>query len=73
MLLFIFIIILLGLGSWAAWYYGFKKDNAEPAPASDAIVPIQDSVDTSLNAKNDSLAEAQRITDSISECSKKSC
>jgi nucleoid DNA-binding protein len=69
-LLFIFIIILLGLGSWAVWHYGFKKDNPEPAATSDNIIPIQDSTDTSQKQKNDSAAEALRITDSIRNAQK---
>jgi hypothetical protein len=70
LLLFVFIIILLGLGSWAAWHYGFKKDNTEPAPASDNIVPIKDTVDTSQKRRIDSLAAAQKITDSIRNAQK---
>ncbi len=69
-LLFIVIIILLGLGSWAAWHYGFKKNNAEPANASDKIVPISDSSGASQNQMNDSLTGAQQIADSIANARK---
>jgi hypothetical protein len=69
-LLFIVIIILLGLGSWAVWHYGFKKNNGEPANGTDQIVPIQDSNNASQNQMNDSLAGAQRITDSIANSRK---
>jgi nucleoid DNA-binding protein len=69
-LLFILIIVLLGLGSWAVWHYGFKKDNPEPASTSDNIVPVKDTVDITQRLKNDSLAEVKRITDSITNAQK---
>ena len=71
-LLFIFIIILLALGSWAVWHYGFKKDSTEPPTTSDNIVPVKDTVDIAQRLKNDSLAEVKRITDSIRNAQKNS-
>ena len=70
-LLFIFIVIILGIGSWAAWHFAFKKNNAEPTTSGN-IVPISDSADIA-SKKNDSASDAQRITDSIENCPKKSC
>jgi nucleoid DNA-binding protein len=64
------IIVLLALGSWAAWHYGFKNDNTEPAATSDNIVPIVDSINTSQKQKDDSLAQARRIADSLSNIQK---
>jgi len=68
--LIILIIALLGLGSWAAWHYGFKKDTAESVPATNNIVPVRDTVDTTQKQTSDSLAEAQRVTDSIRNAQK---
>jgi hypothetical protein len=68
--LIILIIVLLGLGSWAAWRYAFKKETPEPAAASGNIVPVKDTVDLIQKQKSDSLAEAQRIADSISNIQK---
>ena len=68
--LIILIIALLGLGSWAAWHYGFKKDTAESVPATNNIVPVKDTVDTTQKQTRDSLAEAQRVTDSIRNAQK---
>jgi len=68
--LIILIIALLGLGSWAAWHFGFKKDTAESVPATNNIVPVRDTVDTTQKQTSDSLAEAQRVTDSIRNAQK---
>jgi len=68
--LIILIIALLGLGSWAAWHYGFKKDTVESVPATNNIVPVRDTVDTTQKQTSDSLAEAQRVTDSIRNAQK---
>lgn len=62
-ILIVIIIILLGLGAWAAWHYGFQKNNTESA--ADNIVPIKDTSDISQKQKADLLAETQRITDSV--------
>ena len=62
-LLIIFIVIVIGLGSWAAWHFVFKKNNAAPETTNENIVPVSDSISTAR--KNDSLATAQRISDSI--------
>ena len=68
-LLIAIIAILLGFGSWAAWNYGFKKTESEPA-ATDNIIPVQDTANISEKQKSDSLAEAQRVTDSIANVQK---
>ncbi len=68
--LIILIVALLGLGSWAAWHYGFKKDTTESLPATDNIVPVKDTVDTTQKQTSDSLAEAQRVPDSIRNAQK---
>ncbi len=68
-LLIAMIAILLGFGSWAAWNYGFKKTESEPA-ATDNIVPVQDTANISEKQKTDSLAEARRVTDSIANAQK---
>ncbi len=68
-LLIAIIAILLGFGSWAAWNYGFKKTESEPA-ATDNIIPVQDTANISEKQKSDSLAEAQRVTDSIANAQK---
>ena len=59
--LIILIVIILGLGSWAAWHFASKKNNE--ATTSGNIIPISDSA---IAAKKlDSLVDAQRINDSI--------
>ena len=64
-LLTVLIVVLLGLVSWAVWEYGFKKDTSEPASSADNIVPVKDTTDTIQKQKSDSLAQAQRIADSV--------
>ena len=60
--LIILIVIILGIGSWAAWHFASKKNN-ETTTTSGNIVPISDSA---IAAKKiDSLVAAQRINDSI--------
>jgi len=61
--LIIFIAIILGLGAWAAWHFGFKKNNKEPVTTTGNIVPISDSVNSSQ--KNDSITAAKKLADSI--------
>ena len=61
-------IVILALGAWATWYFGFKKDDTEQVNTNDNIIPISDSV-TAQN-KNDSLAAAQKLTDSLNNIQK---
>lgn len=61
--LVISVIIILIAGVWAAWYFGFKKDNEEKVTPTDAIIPIMDTM--SVAKKNDSLAAAQKLKDSL--------
>lgn len=63
-LLIITFIILTGLGLWAAWKYGFKKNNTNLSENT-GIVPIKDTTDTIQQVTKDSLANAQKIKDSI--------
>ena len=60
------IIILLGVGAWAAWQYGFRSKTNESAEAGDVIVPVPDSpaVISSEHIK-DSLAVIKKMADSI--------
>lgn len=53
-LLVIFIILIAGLGGWAAWYFGFNKNNTEQ-PANDSIVPIADT--TAIQKKDTAAAK----------------
>ncbi len=69
-LLIVLAVVLLGLVSWAVWRYAFKKEAPEPAPTSGNIVPVKDTVDLIQKQKSDSLAEAQRITDSVRNAQK---
>ena len=66
--LIIFIIVVLGLGAWAAWYFGFKKNDTEQVTKTDNIIPIADTA--SAQKKNDSLAAAQKLTDSFNNIQK---
>ncbi len=67
-ILIILIIVLLGLGAWATWYYGFRKSETEPIDTTDTIIPIEDTAESS-RAK-DSLAAVQRIADSLNNIKK---
>jgi hypothetical protein len=66
--LIIFIIVIIGLGAWAAWYFGFKKNDTEELTKTENIIPITDTVST--QKKNDSLAAAQKLTDSLNNIKK---
>jgi nucleoid DNA-binding protein len=61
-LLVIFVIIILIAGAWAAWYFGFKKNDTEKVTTTDNIIPIADTM--GISKKNDSLAATQKLTDS---------
>lgn len=69
-LLIVLVVVLLVLVSWAVWRYAFKKETPESVQTGGNIVPVKDTVDVIQKQKNDSLAEAQRITDSISNAQK---
>jgi hypothetical protein len=64
-LLIIFTIIILGAGAWAAWNFGFRKNNAEKIPATDAIIPIADTVATPK--KIDTSVVSQNLADSLNK------
>ena len=68
-LLIILIVVLLGLVSWAVWHFAFKKETPE-VPSTGNIVPLKDTVDLMQKQKSDSLAEAQRIADSVTNAQK---
>lgn len=65
-----FIIVLLGLGAWAAWYYGFRKNGSEQVTKTDTIIPIADTASAPI--KNDSVAAAKKISDIINNIQKNS-
>ena len=67
-ILIIFIILLVGLGGWAAWYFGFKKNDTEQSTKTDNILPIADT--GSAQKENDSLAAAHKLTDSLNNAQK---
>jgi hypothetical protein len=67
-LLIIFIILLVGLGGWAAWYFGFKKNDTEQSANTDNIIPIADT--GSAQKVNDSIAAAHKLTDSLNNTQK---
>jgi len=56
------------LGAWAAWYFGFRKNNTEQVTTTDNIIPIADTV--AIQKKNDSLAAAQKLGDSLKNIQK---
>jgi hypothetical protein len=66
--LIFFIIIIIGLGAWAAWYFGFRKDDTEQVTKTDNIIPITDSA--AIQKKNDSIPAAQKLTDSLNNMQK---
>ncbi|MEP6951576.1 MAG: hypothetical protein ABI863_19955 [Ginsengibacter sp.] len=66
--LIIFIIVVLGLGAWAAWYFGFKKNDTGQAATNDTIVPITDTI--TAQRKNDSAGAAQKSADSLNSIQK---
>lgn len=68
--LIVIFIILAGIGSWAAWNYGFKNNNTTPSENTDVIVPIKDTVDSIQQFTKDSLAHAQKINDSLANIQK---
>ena len=60
----ILIVILLGLGGWAVWNFGFKNDSKEPVETVDnAIVAIPDS--SAIIRKKDSRVVLQKKADSL--------
>ena len=67
-ILIIFIIAILGLGTWAAWHFLFKKNDTEQVNTTENIVPIDDTTGTAQ--KNDSMAKVQRLTDSLNNMKK---
>ena len=69
-LLFVGILVLLGIAAWAIWRYGFKKEEPETAPTSEAIIPVKDTVDAAAKLRADSLAKAARLTDSLKNVQK---
>jgi hypothetical protein len=66
--LIIFIIIVLGLGAWAAWYFGVKKSDTGQVTTNDAIIPIADTITT--QKKIDSSGATQKLNDSLSSIQK---
>jgi nucleoid DNA-binding protein len=68
--LIVFIIVVLGLGAWAAWYFGLKKNDAGQVTTNDAIVPIADT--TTTHKKNDTSTTPQKLTDSLTSIQKNS-
>lgn len=67
-ILIIFIIIILGLGAWAAWHFLFKKNETEQVNTTENIVPIDDTAGAAQ--QKDSMAAVQRITDSLNNIQK---
>ncbi|MEO8763364.1 MAG: hypothetical protein ABI416_03715 [Ginsengibacter sp.] len=63
LVLVLFILVVLGLGAWATWYFGFKKSDTEQVTKSDAIVPIADS--SPSPKKNDTVTEVPKQTDRV--------
>ena len=61
--LIIFIIVVLGLGAWAAWHFGLKKNDTAQGSTNDAIIPIADT--TTSTKKNDSSGASQNSLNSI--------
>ncbi|MEP6928028.1 MAG: hypothetical protein ABI834_10345 [Ginsengibacter sp.] len=68
--LIIFIVALLGLGAWAAWYFGFKKNDTEQVDTTNNIVPITDT--SNAPKQNDSLLAAQTLTATTNNIQKNS-
>jgi len=64
-LLVVFIIIILGAGIWATWNFGFRKNNVDKAPATDAIIPIADTV--GATKKIDTSVVSQNLADSLNK------
>ena len=67
-ILIIFVVALIGLGAWAAWNFLFKKNEIEPVNTTETIVPMLDTAGTAQ--RNDSIAAAQLIADSINNIKK---
>ncbi|MDQ6902931.1 MAG: hypothetical protein M3139_07965 [Bacteroidota bacterium] len=68
MILIIAIILIVGIGAWAAWHYAFKQKDNEVVTTSDAIIPVTDSISI---RKNDSIKAAKILTDSVSAAQNK--
>ena len=66
LILVILILLVLGVGAWAAWYFGFKKNELDQVVKKDAIIPILDTV----AQKSDTVSHAQQVSDSLNNSQK---
>ncbi|MEO8860776.1 MAG: hypothetical protein ABI358_05100 [Ginsengibacter sp.] len=60
LILIVAIIVILGIGAWAAWHYAFSKNGDESTTTSETIIPVTDS---SAIKKTDSINAAKVSVD----------
>jgi hypothetical protein len=61
MIIIISIVLIIGIGAWAAWHYASNKNEEVPAPDAVSVVPIADS---SAILQQDSVNAARKLADS---------